>query len=72
MPQIVKQFIIFIAVVSFIFTITLSGCGKIGDPVPPVRIDAPATTDVIGKKSDCTDYCGNKSDMPETGFTKKD
>jgi predicted small lipoprotein YifL len=71
MPQSVKH----ILIISLFFTISLSSCGKIGDPIPPAIVNPPTSKDVtvkVEQKSDCLDYCSDESNMPGKNFQTKD
>ncbi len=72
----VKQLILFdVIVITSLFTLTLSSCGKIGDPIPPDIVFPQAITDRtarVEKKNDCLDYCSEKSNMAETYFEEKE
>jgi predicted small lipoprotein YifL len=76
MPPSVKHLILCsVLVISLFFTISLSSCGKIGDPIPPAIVNSPAKTDVtvkVDQKSDCLDHCSDESNVPEKNFQTKD
>jgi predicted small lipoprotein YifL len=76
MPPSVKHLILCsVPVISLLFTISLSSCGKIGDPIPPAIVNSPAKTDMtlrVEQKSDYLDYCRDESNMPEKSFQEKD
>ncbi len=76
MPPSVKHLILCsVPVISLFFTISLSSCGKIGDPIPPAIVNSPAKTDMtlrVEQKSDCLDYFRDESNMPEMSFQEKD
>ena len=61
-------------VIQLLFTIALSGCGKIGDPIPPDLVFPLAITDLTAqvKKSDCLNYYSKKSNMAGVYFGEKD
>lgn len=76
MPLSVKQqTLYYIIVIPLLFTIALSSCGKIGDPIPPDIVFPQAITNraaIKEKKSNCLNFCGEISNMAEPGFQVKD
>jgi hypothetical protein len=74
MPPRVKQLLLAL-IMSVVFMVTLSSCGKIGDPIPPGIVIPQTVTDQSArgeKQGDCSNYCSDESNVAEKYLQEKD
>ena len=74
MPLSVKQLLLAL-IMLLMGTVSLSGCGKIGDPVPPGTYFSQALTDRSArgeKQGDYTNVCRGESNVAESNLQEKD